>query len=114
ARPSPAVPPRSARSPAGLLAGSATELIAAGQLETVEHWLVALGDAAEENPGIRLARAEVLLRRGEPFAAAELAEDVAAALPVGDPNAATAWRLAGSAHHVLSDPERALHCYQRA
>jgi LuxR family transcriptional regulator, maltose regulon positive regulatory protein len=99
---------------AELLAESATDLIAAGQLETVERWLVALGDAAEENPRIRLARAEVLLRRGEPFAAAELAEEVAAALPAGDPNAANAWRLAGAAHHVLSDPERALYCYQRA
>src|SRR5438876_1184595 len=74
---------------ATLLAAAATELIAAGQLETVERWLVALGDAAEENPGIRLARAEVLLRRGEPFAAAELAEEVAAALPAADPHAAT-------------------------
>ena len=99
---------------ATLLAAAATELIAAGQLETVERWLVALGDAAEENPGIRLARAEVLLRRGEPFAAAELAEEVAAALPAADPHAATAWRLAGSAHHVLSDKARALECYQRA
>jgi LuxR family maltose regulon positive regulatory protein len=99
---------------AEILAESAAELIAAGEVESVERWLLDLGGAAADHPGIRLARAEVLLRRGESFAAAELAEDVAEMLPAGDPLASTAWRLAGSAQQVLSDAPSALACYERA
>jgi len=96
---------------AEILAASASDLLGSGRVETVERWLAALGDAGAEDPSIRLARAEVLLRRGELFGAAALAEQVAAALPPGDPRASAAWLHAGRALQLLSEDARGLECY---
>jgi LuxR family maltose regulon positive regulatory protein len=88
--------------------------LAEGRVETVERWLAALGDAGGDDVGIALARPEVLLRHGELFGAAELAERIATGLPDGDPRASVAWRLVGRGLQLLSEDARALTCQLRA
>src|SRR5204863_8295293 len=63
---------------------------------------------------VRLARAEVLLRRGRLFESAELAHDIALALPEGDALASRSWHCAGRCLQLLSEDERAFECHLRA
>ena len=99
---------------AAIVSEAAGSYLADGRVETVERWLTALGDAGGDDPGVALARAEALLRRGELFTSVELAERIATALPDGDPRASSAWRLVGRGLQMLSDDSRALACQLRA
>jgi len=99
---------------ADLLVALADGLLAAGRLETVERWLDAVRAAAEARTLLRLARAEVLLRRGRLFESAELAHDIALGLPEGDALASRSWHFAGRCLQLLSEDERAFECHVRA
>lgn len=99
---------------AEIMRAAVGQLLDWGRIETVERWLTACGPVAVEHPELVLAKAEVLIRRGELFEASALAEDLARRLPVGDPHLSAARYLAGRAFHLLSEDERALECHLRA
>jgi LuxR family maltose regulon positive regulatory protein len=87
---------------AQIAAEAARELLVAGRVETVERWLEACGPAALLQPALVVARAAILLRRGELMAAGSLALDVARRLGDDDPQASRAWYLAAQSHQLLS------------
>lgn len=93
---------------------ASAELLAAGQLETLEKWLTLCGTAVPSCPEALLARAEVLLRTGRVTEAGSLALSLAEDLAHGDPRASRAWCLAGKAMHLTSDENRALEYHRRA
>jgi LuxR family maltose regulon positive regulatory protein len=99
---------------ADVLADEAASLFAAGRGETVERQLAALGDEASARPALVLAQAEVLLRRGDAIAAADLGARLAERLPDDDPFASAAWYVRGRALRLASEDERALDCHLRA
>lgn len=92
---------------------ASAELLAAGQLETLEKWLTLCGAAVPNCPEALLARAEVLLRTGRVTEAGSLAQSLAEDLADED-HASQAWCLAGKAMHLTSDEHRALEYHQRA
>ncbi len=87
---------------AQIAAEAARELLVAGRVETVERWLEACGAAALLHPALVLARAAILLRRGELGAAGAMALDVARRLGDDDPHSSRAWYLAAQSHQLLS------------
>lgn len=100
---------------AAVVVGQASaELLAAGQLETLEKWLTLSGAAVANCPEALLARAEVLLRTGRVIEAGSLALSLAEDLADDDPRASQAWCLAGKAMHLTSDENRALEYHRRA
>jgi ATP/maltotriose-dependent transcriptional regulator MalT len=99
---------------ADIVGRSARSLLAVGQSETLEKWLAACGAAAVTVPGAALARAELLIRKGEMSAAAALAGDVAGRLPDGHPQFAWASNVAGRALHFTSEEERAFEQFETA
>jgi LuxR family maltose regulon positive regulatory protein len=92
----------------------ADDLLAEGRIETIEAWLELCGSAAFDHPSSVLARAEVILRRGQFSEAAAVAQDLAAQLPSSDPRRSRAWYLAGHAHYLLTQERRALEFYELA
>ncbi len=99
---------------ADLVGRSARSLLAVGQSETLEKWLAACGAAAVTVPGAALARAELLIRKGEMSAAAALACDVAGRLPETHPQFAWASNVAGRALHFTSEEEQAFERFETA
>jgi hypothetical protein len=93
---------------------SARELLALGQGERLEKWLEACGAAGVTIPGAALARAELLIRRGEMSAAAALAQDIAARLTEDHPDYAWACNAAGRALHFTSQAGAALNSFKAA
>ena len=93
---------------------AARELLALGQGETLEKWLGACGAAGVTIPGAALARAELLIRRGEMSAAAALARDTAARLTEGHPDYAWGCNAAGRALHFTSQAGAALDSFKAA
>jgi DNA-binding CsgD family transcriptional regulator len=99
---------------ADIVGRSARSLLAVGQSETLEKWLAACGAPAVTVPGAALARAELLIRKGEMSAAAALAGDVAGRLPDSHPQFAWASNVAGRALHFTSEEERAFEQFEVA
>jgi LuxR family maltose regulon positive regulatory protein len=97
---------------ADIVGRSARSLLAVGQSETLEKWLAACGAPAVTVPGAALARAELLIRKGEMSAAAALAGDVAGRLPDSHPQFAWASNVAGRALHFTSEEERAFEQFE--
>ena len=97
------------------IAGQAARtLLAAGQSETLEKWLEACGAAGVTVAGASLARAEILIRKGEMSAAAAVAGDTAARLSEDHPDFAWACNVAGRALHFTSEEEAALERFEAA
>jgi LuxR family transcriptional regulator, maltose regulon positive regulatory protein len=97
------------------IAGQAARtLLAAGQSETLEKWLAACGAAGVTVAGASLARAEILIRKGEMSAAAAVAGDTAARLTEEHPNFAWACNVAGRALHFTSEEEAAFERFEAA
>jgi LuxR family transcriptional regulator, maltose regulon positive regulatory protein len=97
------------------IAGQAARtLLAAGQSETLEKWLEACGAAGVTVAGASLARAEILIRKGEMSAAAAVAGDTAARLTEDHPDYAWACNLAGRALHFTSEEEAAFERFEAA
>jgi ATP/maltotriose-dependent transcriptional regulator MalT len=86
---------------------AARTLLAEGQNETLEKWLTACGAAAVTIPGAALARAELLIRKGEMSAAAAVACETVDRLPETHPDFAWGSNLAGRALHFTSQEELA-------
>lgn len=102
-------------SEAAEIAGQAARsLLASGQSETLEKWLSACGAAAVTVPGAALARAELLIRKGEMAAATAVAQDTARGLRDDDAISARAHNLAGQALHFTSQEESARTSFQAA
>jgi LuxR family transcriptional regulator, maltose regulon positive regulatory protein len=97
------------------IAGQAARtLLAAGQSETLEKWLAACGAAGVTVPGASLARAEILIRKGEMSAAAAVAGDTASRLKEDHPDYAWACNVAGRALHFTSEEEAAFERFEAA
>jgi ATP/maltotriose-dependent transcriptional regulator MalT len=99
---------------AEIVGRAARSLLAVGQSETLEKWLAACGAAAVTVPGAALARAELLIRKGEMSAAAALACDVAGRLAEDHPQYAWASNVAGRALHFTSEEEAAFDRFEVA
>jgi LuxR family transcriptional regulator, maltose regulon positive regulatory protein len=93
---------------------AARELLALGQGETLEKWLGRCGAAGVTIPGAALARAELLIRRGETSAAAGLALDTVGRLNQDHPEYAWGCNAAGRALHFTSQPRAALDSFKAA
>ena len=97
------------------IAGQAARtLLAAGQSETLEKWLAACGAAGVTVPGASLARAEILIRKGEMSAAAAVAGDTASRLTEDHPDYAWACNVTGRALHFTSEEEAAFERFETA
>ncbi len=93
---------------------AARDLLARGQGETLENWLGACGAAGVTVSGAALARAELLIRKGEMSAASALAQDTVDRLPDDHPDYAWGCNVAGRALHFTSQEERAFDSFQAA
>jgi DNA-binding CsgD family transcriptional regulator len=91
---------------------SARSLLAHGQGETLEKWLAACGAAGVTVPGAALARAELLIRKGEMSAAAAVARDTASHLTPDHADFAWACNATGRALHFTSQEEEALRAFE--
>jgi ATP/maltotriose-dependent transcriptional regulator MalT len=99
---------------AELVSGASDDLLEAGQVEMLEKWLDECGVEAEHHAATRLARAEILYRRGRLAEAEALARDIATSASDVSPVAARAWYLAGRAAHLRSRSEVALELHTRS
>ena len=100
---------------AALIAGrAARSLLATGQSERLEKWLLACGAAGVTVPGAGLARAELLIRRGEMSAASAVAQDVARRLAEKHSDHAWASNVAGRALHFASREDEAFERFEIA
>jgi LuxR family maltose regulon positive regulatory protein len=99
---------------AEIAGAAARKLLAAGQSETLEKWLSACGAAGVTVAGAALARAELLVRKGEMSAAAALAQDTARRLSEEHPDHAWASNVAGRALHFTSREEEAFERFEAA
>jgi LuxR family maltose regulon positive regulatory protein len=90
------------------------EYLDAGRLDELSGAIQRCGAAALERPTLRVASAELLLRRGRLVEAASLAREIAEALPPEADAASGAWYVAGRAFHLLSKTDDALACHLRA
>ena len=93
---------------------AARDLLARGQGETLENWLGACGAAGVTVPGAALARAELLIRKGEMSAASASAQDTVDRLPDDHPDYAWGCNVAGRALHFTSQEESAFDSFQAA
>jgi len=99
---------------AQIVGHAARDLLATGQSETLEKWLGACGASGVTIPGAALARAELLIRKGDMSAAAALAGDTAGRLEEQHADYAWACNLAGRALHFTSEEEAAFERFEAA
>jgi len=99
---------------AEIIGTSARSLLALGQGETVEKWLAACGAPGVTVPGAALARAELLIRKGEMSAAAAVGRDTVDRLTEEHPDYAWACNATGRALHFTSREEEARTLLERA
>jgi LuxR family maltose regulon positive regulatory protein len=92
---------------------SARSLLAHGQGETLEKWLAACGAAGVTVAGAALARAELLIRKGEMSAAVAVARDTAGRLTSDHPDYAWACNATGRALHFTSQEEDAFAAFEK-
>jgi DNA-binding CsgD family transcriptional regulator len=93
---------------------AARSLLASGQSETLEKWLSACGAAAVTVPGAALARAELLIRRGEMATATAIAQDTIGRLATGHADLPRGCNILGRALHFTSHEDEAFAAFQRA
>ncbi|HEY7587291.1 MAG TPA: LuxR C-terminal-related transcriptional regulator [Thermoplasmata archaeon] len=93
---------------------AARSLLASGQSETLEKWLSACGAAAVTVPGAALARAELLIRKGEMAAATAIAQDAIGRLPSDHADLPRGCNILGRALHFTSHEHEAFVAFQRA
>jgi LuxR family maltose regulon positive regulatory protein len=86
---------------------AAPTLLIAGRLETLSSWLVTLGPRVDESPSLALARADLLTRVGHFSEAIAVSEQVGMSAGHSE-HVSRAWCLASRAHHLQSNPKRAL------
>jgi ATP/maltotriose-dependent transcriptional regulator MalT len=99
---------------AEIAARAAPDLLGKGRIETIERWLDACGAAALHQPTLQLARAAILIRRGELTDALSQAADVADRAGLHADHASRAWYLKAQALHQLGERRDALACAERA
>jgi LuxR family transcriptional regulator, maltose regulon positive regulatory protein len=99
---------------AELVAEAASELLAHGRIETLEKWLRLSAPNSLHNMGTMLARAELLLHKGQISDAIGLASEVTHRLPTESSSAARTHNLIGRALHLLSKEEDAFASFARA
>ncbi len=99
---------------AEIVGSAARSLLALGQGETLEKWLGACGAAGVTVPGAALARAELLIRKGEMSAAAALARDTVGRLAADHADYAWACNATGRALHFKSQEKAALESFEAA
>ncbi len=93
---------------------AAPSLLMAGKLETLSSWFRALARVDGWPPSLALAQADVLTRRGDLLGAIAASEALGSKLQRRSTYATRAWCMASRAHHLNSDPERALETSARA
>jgi LuxR family maltose regulon positive regulatory protein len=93
---------------------AARSLLASGQSETLEKWLSACGAAAVTVPGAALARAELLIRKGEMAAATAMAQDATGRLATDHADLPRGCNILGRALHFTSHEDEAFVAFQRA
>ena len=93
---------------------AARSLLASGQSETLEKWLSACGAAAVTVPGAALARAELLIRKGEMAAATAIAQDTIGRLAKDHPDLPRGCNILGRALHFTSHEHEAFVAFERA
>lgn len=99
---------------AAIVAEAADDLLSAGQIETLESWLLECGPEAERQAATRLARAETLYRRRRLGEAEALARDIADGSTDDPSTTSRAWCLAGRSAHLRSRPHEALELHRQA
>ena len=99
---------------AAIIGDAAADLLAAGQVETLERWLDMCGTEVFRVPSALLTHAEILTRRGRLADASSIALKVARSTDATASEASRAWSLAGKAKHLLSDDQHALQHHERA
>ena len=104
---------RQVETAAAIVAEASTELLPAGQIETLDNWLAACGPAAAQPPAL-LVKIDVLLRQGRVREAYALAQDMMRRIDDSAEYASRAWHLAGQAANLAGEHERHLSCQLRA
>jgi LuxR family maltose regulon positive regulatory protein len=99
---------------AHIVGRAARSLLALRHSERLEKWLSACGAAGVTVPGASLARAELLIRKGEMSAASAVAQDTARRLSDEHPDHAWASNVAGRALHFASREEEAFERFEVA
>jgi LuxR family maltose regulon positive regulatory protein len=99
---------------AEIVGEASTELLATGRIETLEKWLSLAMPASLERPSAGLARAALLIHKGQVSEAVSLANEIASSLPDDAEDAAYAWSLAGRGLHLLSRDAEAQSSYRRS
>jgi LuxR family maltose regulon positive regulatory protein len=89
-------------------------LLTSSRDETLERWLTALGSLVAVHPPLMLARASMMLRRGELAPAAAIARDVAERAAPDEEYASRAWYLTAQALNMLCNHVDALDAAKRA
>jgi DNA-binding CsgD family transcriptional regulator len=97
-----------------VLEEAASDLLAAGRIETLERWLSDSGHVGIDHPGAVLVQAEVMLRKGRLSEAAAIAEALAKQLGPDVAHASKAWYLGGQALYLRSESQAALRFQRRA
>jgi LuxR family maltose regulon positive regulatory protein len=99
---------------AQIVGQAAQSLLANGQSERLEKWLSSCGADGVTVPGASLARAELLIRKGQISAASAIAEDALRRLPDSHPDRSWAANLSGRAMHFASKEEQAFARFEDA
>ncbi len=104
---------RQVETAAAIVAEASTELLPAGQIETLDNWLAQCGPAATQPPAL-LVKIDVLLRQGRVREAHALAQDMVARIDDESEHASRAWYLAGHCAHLAWELRRGLEFQLRA
>ena len=103
-----------ARGSADVAGDAAEDLIRAGRIETLERWLAACGEAADESVGATLASATLLYHAGRFASSRSLALDAEKLSSARDVPSARAVNLAARAAFALGRSQDALEQFLRA
>ena len=104
---------RQVETAAAIVAEASTELLPAGQIETLDNWLAACGPAAAQPPAL-LVKIDVLLRQGRVRDAYALAQDMVRRVDDSAEYASRAWHLAGHCAYLAWELDRAFEFQVRA
>jgi LuxR family maltose regulon positive regulatory protein len=98
---------RQVETAAEIVAEASKELLPAGQIETLDNWLTACGQAATQLPTL-LVKVDVLLRQGRVREAYALAQDMVSRIDDDADYASRAWYLAGRCANISWELERGI------
>lgn len=99
---------------AEIVGKASTELLATGRIETLEKWLSLATPASLQLPSAGLARAALLIHKGQVSEAVSLANEIATSLSDDAEDSAYAWSLTGRGLHLLSRDAEAQSSYKRS